>query len=437
MSTTTIHRPPPTPLDGGLPAASSPGRLWLPIAVAFAGYPVLWWLGLGLLSYPLAALLALGGLLRRGGATVAVPDSARVWLLFVAWTGTAVLVLDEPDRWVAYGYRSMLYLVATVLLLWVLRADHRALTDRSVLRSLSVLWFATVIGGLAAMVLPGVEVTTPVERLLPAGILEIGLVQNIVHLQFADASRFLGFTVGRPEAPYPFTNAWGSNFALLTPLVLATWTLPTSRRWRVLTGVLVVLATIPWVFSLNRGSWLSLSVGLAYVALRKVRDVAPVRFVASVAGVALVLAAVLLSPLGDLVQARTEGPGHSDEGRSQLYEQAVELTLESPVVGHGAPQPNELDPEGPSIGTHGQLWLLLVSHGLPAAVLYIGFFGLAWLAALRWRAPHAVWLEATLVVGAVQFPIYELLPEPTIILAVVAGLAIRGYRRQERAGAAT
>lgn len=408
----------------------------MPIAVAFAGYPVLWWLGLGLLSYPLAGLLALMGLLRRRGAAVPLPAAARVWLLFVGWTFTALLVLGPPDRWIAFGYRTTMYLVATALLLWVLRAPPSDLPDRSVLRAMSVLWFATVLGGLAGVALPGVELATPVERLLPQGVLEVGLIRNIVHIQFADASRFLGFTVGRPEAPYPFSNVWGANFALLTPLVLGTWLLPTTKRWRVATGVLLVLACIPWVFSLNRGSWLSLSIGLVYVAVRRIRNVPPARFAAGVAAVAVVVAAVLLSPLGDLVEARTDGPGHSDAGRAQLYEQSTELALSSPVVGHGAPQPNELDPDGPSIGTHGQLWLLLVSHGIPGAVLYVAFFALGWFAALRWRAPHAVWLEATLVVGAVQFPVYELLPEPTVILAVVAAMAIRGHHQQQRRHAA-
>ena len=141
---------------------------------------------------------------------------------------------------------------------------------------------------------------------------------------------------------------------------------------------------------------------------------------------------ILVSPLGDLVVERLSGPGHSDAGRTSLYAQSLDLGAASPLVGHGAPQPNLADPDGPSVGTHGQLWLLLVSHGAPAVVLYVLFFATAWFAAARWRAPHAIWLETVLVIGAVQFPIYELVPAQTITLAVVAGCCLRGHAAQRR-----
>lgn len=418
------------PLDGGLPPRSGPSHRSLPVAIAFVGYPLLWFLGLGVLSFPLAGAVALWLLLRRRGPWEPVPGSVAVWFAFLAWTATALIVLGPLDRVLAYAYRSSIYLAATALLVLVVATPRRVLGDRAVLQLVSALWIATVLGGLVALMNPGLELTTVAERLLPRRLLDIGLVRNIVHLQVAAESRILGLPVGRPEAPFPFTNAWGSNLALLTPAVLATWRLGTSRRWRVMTGALLLAAVAPWVLSLNRGSWLSLTVGLLYVGARSLRDVPTRRYVAAVVVAAVVAVAVLLSPLGGLLADRLDGPGHSDAGRTSLYVQAIELGRESPVVGHGAPQPNREEPGGTSIGTHGQLWLLLVSHGVPGVVLYVAFFATAWFAAVRWRAPHAVWLEAVLVVGAVQFPIYELLPAQTVALAIVAALCIRGHRAQ-------
>ena len=417
----------PVALDGDVPRVVRAPRTWLPIAVAFAGYPILWPLGLGVLAFPLAGIAAGIGLLRRHDARMPAPAPVLVWLCFLAWTGTAVFVLGGFDRWIAFGYRATIYGAATGLLLWIVGSTDDSLSDRTILRVVTTLWVVTVIGGLVAILAPGVEVTTIVERMLPASLLQNGLIRNTVHLQIAAESRFLGFPVGRPEAPFPFTNAWGSNLALLTPMVIATWHLTPTRRWRVLTGLLGVAAIIPWIFSLNRGSWLSLSLGLAYVAARRIRRVSPRRVAALAAGFAVLVAIGLASPLGSLVLARSE-TGHSDAGRASLYAGAIDLTIESPVIGWGAPQTNPLNPTGASIGTHGQLWLLLVSHGVPAAILYVGFFALAWVAAFRWQAGHAVWLEATLVVAALQFPIYELMPTQMFTLVVVAGLTLRGQR---------
>ncbi len=429
MSTTTPVRL-PVALDGGVALQPRVDRPWIPIAVAFVGYPLLWTLGLGVLAFPLAGATAALGLLGRSRARVPMPGAVGVWLTFLAWTATAPIVLGPLDRWVAFGYRASIYLSATALLLWVLGVSAERLSDRTVLRTVAALWFATVAGGFAGVLSPGLEIVTIIERMLPNHILDIGLVRNTVHLQVAAESRFLGFPVGRPEAPFPFTNAWGSNLALLTPLMVATWQLQPSRRWRLITGTMAVFAVVPWIFSLNRGSWLSLSIGVLYVAARRIRRVPPRRMAAIAIGTAILVSAGLASPLGELVLARSE-TGHSDAGRASLYSHAIDLTAASPVVGWGAPQPNPDDPSGPSIGTHGQLWLLLVSHGVPAALLYAGFFALAWIAAFRWQAPHAVWLEATLVVAAVQFPIYELVPSQTLVLAVVAGLALRGLRDEQ------
>lgn len=430
MSAAPLLDTPSVPLDGGRNLLPRPLRRWVPVAVAFVGYPLLWPLGLGVAAYPLAGAAALVVLWRRRGPWTPLPAQLAVWFGFLLWTLTGLLVLGQLDRVIAYLYRSSMYVAATALLVLVVTSPPRILTDRTVLRVLTGLWFATVLGGLAALVAPTLELTTPMEALLPGRLLDNGLIYNFVHVQVADEARFLDVPVGRPEAPFPFTNAWGSNLALLTPVVLATWGLRATNRWRAVTGVLMVLSVAPLALSLNRGAWLSLGAGLVYVALRRVRSVSPGRWLAAAVVTGVVVVGALASPLGDVVSQRLTGPGHSDEGRTSLYTQAAELTLESPVVGHGAPQPNARGPEEPSIGTHGQLWLLLVSHGLPAAILYVAFFAAAWWAAFRWRAPQAVWLEAVLVVAAVQFPVYELLPEPTILLCVVAGLAIRGRRDQ-------
>lgn len=424
------------PLDGGRLGRPRPLHRHLSVTLAFVGYPLLWFLGLNVVAFGLAGLVGLWQLGQRRGPWHPRPVAVTVWIAFIAWTLTAIVVLGPLDRVLAFLYRETMYVAATALLLVITGTRSRDLADRRILRTVSVLWFATVAGGLVALITPGLELTTITERLLPGRLLEIGLVRNIVHLQVAAEARFLGFPIGRPEAPFPFTNAWGSNLTLLMPVVLATWSLGASRRWRITTAVLVVLSVVPLVISLNRGAWLTLAVVLLYVGARRVTEVSVRRTIGALVLLTALAITVLVSPLGTLVSERLDGPGHSDEGRLSLYTQAIDLTQASPLVGYGAPQPNQEDPDDSSIGTHGQLWLLLVSHGVPAALLYVGFFAWAWYAAVRWRARHAVWLEATLVAGAVQFPIYELLPAQTITLCVVAAVALRGYADQQAREAA-
>lgn len=431
MTTTTARPATATPLDGSAPPPARPVRRGLAVTVAFAGYPLLWLLGLSVLAYPLAAAVAGWTLWRRRGPWTELPAPTSVWFLFLLWTLSGMIALDSPDRVLAFLYRETIYLTATALLVLVATSPRQVLPDRRVLRSMGWLWAATVVGGLVAVFAPGAEMTTVTERLLPAALREIGLVQNIVHLQLAAESRFLGFPVGRPEAPFPFTNAWGSHLTLLTPVAIAAFQLGRrGLRQRLIGGALITVAVVPWVLSLNRGAWLSGLVLFGWVMVRQLQRLSGRRLVASAVVALLLGVGIWASPLGDLVAQRLDGPGHSDAGRRSLYVQSVELTAASPIVGHGAPQPNPDGPEAPSIGTHGQLWLLLVSHGVPGLLLYLGFFGTAFVAALRWRAAHSVWLEGTLLVGAVQFPIYELLPGQTIVLAIVAGLCLRGLRAQ-------
>ncbi len=93
-------------------------------------------------------------------------------------------------------------------------------------------------------------------------------VYEHVHLQFAEIQHFLGFPVGRPETFFAYTNAWGSAFAILTPFAICAMTQARSRAWRLTLQLAMAAAVVPVVFSLNRGLWLSLGIGLVYATVR-------------------------------------------------------------------------------------------------------------------------------------------------------------------------
>ena len=65
---------------------------------------------------------------------------------------------------------------------------------------------------------------------------------------------------GRPP-PYPYTNAWESSVALLTPFVLASMQDRRIGVPRWLGLCLLAAGLVPFYFALNRGAWLTLAAG--------------------------------------------------------------------------------------------------------------------------------------------------------------------------------
>ena len=149
-----------------------------------------------------------------------------------------------------------------------------------------------------------------------------------------------------------------------------------------------------------------------------------------ITGIGIVGIVVLLTTaLGTIVLERGE-TGHSDAGRASLYTQAIDLTIQSPLVGYGAPVPNPKKLDGPSIGTHGQFWLVMVTTGFPGIVLYILFFAGAVRIMWRWKDPLAIWGLATLLMGLISFWIYEQLPTELPIMMVWIAAAARSQHAE-------
>ena len=113
-----------------------------------------------------------------------------------------------------------------------------------------------------------------------------------------------------------------------------------------------------------------------------------------------------------------------------MYTQTLTEAAKSPLIGFGSTRPNPADPEGPPLGTHGQLWSVLFAHGYIGAALYVGFFASA---LLRHKpadpVPH--WARVSLVIGLAQLPIYGHLPHQLFIMVaavVISGWGSRAYR---------
>jgi O-antigen ligase len=223
-----------------------------------------------------------------------------------------------------------------------------------------------------------------VELLLPRHVRSTGFVQSLVHPAAAQVMDLLGGAHPRPAAPWGYTNTWGNNVCLLGGwFVVAAW--PHRRMWTV---ACLALATVPVVYSLNRGLWIGLGVTVLYLAVRlalrgRLAALSGVAVATVVLGVALAV-----TPLGGLVHQRLDA-GKSNGVRLYLTEQAIAGFRESPLIGFGSTRNTQGGRNSITVGAsdtcercgnftvggNGQFWQLLFAHGALGTAAYLGFFG--------------------------------------------------------------
>lgn len=414
--------------------------------IGIVGLPVWWVLGLASVVPLLVAVPLLLDLRRR--RRVVVPAGFGWWLLFLAWVllGLGTLWAAAPGavddggtgRLLVFGYRFCWYAASTVVLVWLGNTPPDRLPDRVVHRVMATVFVVAVAGGLLGLVAPDLSITTLAERVLPGGLRSNGFVSTLVSARASDVQTVLGIPEPRPKAPFPYTNTWGSVMSL--GLVFFVAAVARSRsRLRLLAPVVLVLAAIPIVWSLNRGLWLA--VGCCCLGLLVL--LATRRNHAALAGLVVVVVlggfALTSTPLGTTIGERLSHP-HSNERRSQLLVATVDsMTSGSPVVGFGSTRnvagtftsiAGGAKPDCPAcgvppLGTQGQLWLVLFSQGWIGTAFFLTFFVLA----LRrtWRCRTVNQTVATFVIGVflLQLSVYDTLELPMMLVMTAIGLAWR------------
>ena len=423
----SIPRPAPLawPRQAARPARRRLSARW-PLVVAFSLIPVWWGLGVSGLVIPALVLpLSVSIVYRR---RLAAPRGFLLFVGFLAWCAISAVQIDTGRQGFSLGYRAAIYLAAALLFLYVLNTPAVRLPTTTVVHVLAGFFTITVIGGLIGMVVPNVQFTTPARALLPPGLLTDGFVSDLVSAGTSSGRAFAAYPIFRPKAPFIYANEWGAAYAMSFPFAIAA--LSTVRRKTTRDALVMVLgvSVFPLVFSLNRGAWLSAGAALAYATFRLARG-RNAQLLRIVAVGALVLGALFfLTPLGEIVLTRLTN-GYGDAHRERLYTQSLELVRESPVFGHGAPV---LVEGNLSAGTHGQLWTVLVSQGVPGLVFFVGWLVWGWWKASRRLPPGhpgnrnvRLWCEVAIFAALVQTPYYDLLPWGLSIAMVAAALALR------------
>ena len=282
-----------------------------------------------------------------------------------------------------------------------------------------------MVGGYLGLLLPTVVIRTPMSRLLSADLQANELVNHMVIRRFAQYNPDSYFHLDpRPSAPFLYTNNWGNVYSLLLPFVVVYLLQVRHTRRFLPLALMLPVSAVPAILTLNRGMFLGIGVTMVYVAFRLAlrRRFRALGVLAGLAVVAVV--AILVLPVQQRIDTRLSGASDSNSDRLSLYSQSLALVPGSPLFGYGGPQANP-DATSAPIGTQGQVWLLLVSHGPFATALFVGFFVATFVRSWPRADPVGLASNAVLLVGTMELAYYGIVPNGLPVMMVAAAMALR------------
>ncbi|MET8154428.1 O-antigen ligase family protein [Actinoplanes sp. NPDC049668] len=376
--------------------------LW-PLYAMFGLMPLWWVLGGLHLFWPFFGLLLAVLLVSRG--RVGLPAGSLLWLVLLALVAVSVTRLDRASGLFMFCLKLGFLATALVVYLYVYNAARAGARWRRMFGPLCLYWLGMVALGWIGVFKPTFAITTPVELLLPDGAAGNRGIRALVHSHATEYNALGRNPYYRTAAPYPYTNNWGTGFAVLVPCMVAYLGSVRTGALRVAVLVSLPFALVPAFLTLNRGMFVGLGAGLVYLGLRALLR-GDVRLIASIAGVAvLAWIATLVVPVGDLISNRVENTDSTGD-RADLYAQTVQAVLRSPLLGYGGPRLSDTTHGAEPLGTQGQFWLLMYSYGIPAVLIFVLVFVIiAWRLAAAVSAPGK-WLSVVPVIALVITPFY-------------------------------
>lgn len=393
-----------------------------PVLAMLWGFPVFWLLGATVIAGVALTVVMLSYLAHH--RAVRLVPGVYAFAAFLVWVIPCVVMIDSTARLLGYAYRLSILLIVGTAFVYTISAGGR-LGRRQIVNGLTFVWLFTIAGGLVGLLIPEARLTTPVGLLLPQGLTGNEYVYDLFFPPMAEVQQPFGSPVEfvRPSAPFPYANSWGVAIVLLTPVAVACFLQTRSRLVRAVLVIGLVLMIAPALGTSNRGMFAGLVLAAVYVVVRlAIRDrAAPVLSIAALG----VVGAVVLIANGLLTQISTRQQyGDSAGTRLSLYQETLERTVRSPLLGYGAPRPSVSEPLV-SAGTQGYVWMLMFSFGFVGLALFLTFL---WGTTLRtWRAPGDVdiVLHSVLVVASFIVVFYGLDIMQLLSIMLVAAVLLR------------
>lgn len=392
-----------------------------PFALIFLGYPMWWLAGLSDLIW-----IGVGGVMFLylvRFRSVRVPKGFSVWVLFLLWMTCSSIAIDSPERMLGFVYRLLLYLALTVIFVYVYNAKAH-LKAQYILGCLTVFWAVVVVGGYLGLLFPSVVIHTPLSYVLPQSLMRNELVNQMAIRRLTQFNPTAwNYIDPRPSAPFLYTNNWGAAYSLLLPLVVGyLWHVRRSRRfWLVLAAIPV--SFIPAFLTLNRGMFLGLGIALLYAAMRMALA-GNRKGLGALLGMGILVAIIVqVLPVTERLQNRL-GVSSTTEDRESLYVEALNATLKSPIFGFGAPRPS-VTIGAPSVGTQGQIWMVLYSHGFLAAAFFLLTFVVMFFYTLRLSDPVGLACNTVLLVSIVEVFYYGMLASGLALMLIAGSIGLQ------------
>ncbi|MBN6190917.1 MULTISPECIES: O-antigen ligase family protein [Microbacterium] len=391
-----------------------------PVLTVLWGYPLFWLLGMlpfasVIMAVPMVALL----IMRR---RILIVPGILPWIGFVLWMIPSALMIDQLGRGVGLGVRISQFLALAIIMVYIVNA-RSSLTPKRIFNGLTFIWLFVIVGGYLGMLFPEVQLTMTIGRLLPDAISSNDYVSELVFPTLAEIQTPWGAAEPfvRPSAPFSYTNGWGAAMAVLTPIAIGTAIGHRTARAMWFLVIALVAAIPPAIATTNRGLFLGIAGAIVYVLFcLLIRGRFLAFFWVTVLGIA---AAVILFLSGflDGIVARQETVD-TTEGRGNLYAETWERTLQSPVIGWGAPRPSTWSEI--YVGTQGAIWNAMFCFGLVGLVLFLGMIVMG--AVRTFDAPNlsAVWIHASVVV-AVGLSIFYGLDRQLVFVGIALAVLLR------------
>jgi hypothetical protein len=397
------------------------------------GLVPLWWItGVFYFGWPLFGTLLLLLMVIRG--RIPLPVGSGIWLGYLALVVVSGTQLAAFSGLLTFTLRLVFYLTALIVCCYVytLARERAALT--ALLGPLCAFFVGLVLLGWLGVLMPRFELTTPFEILLPGSLSGNPFIRDMVHAEATEYSARSLNPIYRPAAPFAYTNTFGSTYALTLPAVVACLLLGVRGPARTVLLVALPMSLPPAFLTLNRGMFLSLGVGLVILGVRAAFR-GNLKVLASMLGVLTVGGlATLFIPIGDLINQRVSA-SDTNTDRLSLYLEVLRWVQRSPLLGFGTPINVDTVSANAPIGTQGQLWTVLFSHGIPALICFIGWFVLVAAACWPARSAAAQWLSVVPLIALAQLPFYGLVNQNLTAVFYVAGVALALVERERRAAA--
>ena len=452
-----VADPPAEPVDQTEQAdAAATTRLlgpgW-PLKILLCGFPLWWVLGLNTLIFPLMAV-PMAVQLRRWSRERAVrwPSASWLWVLFLVWQVLGLALLNESPpgthpgstsgRLISTIFTLIEYAGVTVTLGYVANLPREQVPFRAVARWLGGFFLTVVAGGFLGLAAPHLSFSSAVELVLPHGLTANQFVSALVHPVTAQVQDVIGNDNGRPAAPFGYTNFWANALSILVVWFIAAWLMPARGRQRTVYVAVLVVTVVPVVLSLNRGLWIGIAFTVFWLLVRMMFQGHLARVLAVFGAAAAATVAVILSPLGSVINARLSN-GVSNDIRAFVDNLSIVAIHYSPVLGYGGnrhaigsassitigPSPSCPNCGDVATGSTGQLWATLFNQGIVGTLFYFGFFAVSlWL----YRRHRGALAEAALVSVALTF-VYMLFYSAVPIAPTLSVIAIALLWREEQA----